>query len=186
MLFASQHSASFDGSFRFSFLSLARSHLSLLGVIKVFSTRFFPIGEPEIFLDIFHSRTTLRPTPSTRIYRRWHGNFERISHRLIFEYFFNRFRNGIHVVHFAGALKPWQLTFNPQNEHLSGNLSGQNDIQRDFLLRWWRIMHQRVWPIIQQFSSPSLKWLSSSSSYCSNRVRTIKASTDRWGLFYRD
>ena len=47
-------------------------------------------------------------------------------------------------------------------------------------------MHQRVWPIIQQFSSPSLKWLSSSSSYCSNRVRTIKASTDRWGLFYRD
>ena len=68
------------------------------------------------------------------------------------EYLVNRFRDNIHVVHFAGALKPWQLTYNPQNEQLSGNMNGQSDIQRDFLLSWWRIMHQRVWPIIQQFN----------------------------------
>ncbi len=60
----------------------------------------------------------------------------------------NRFRNDIHVVHFAGALKPWQLSYNPQNEQLSGNLGGQSDIQRDFLLSWWTIMYQRVWPNI--------------------------------------
>ncbi|CAF1414695.1 unnamed protein product [Adineta ricciae] len=63
-----------------------------------------------------------------------------------------RFRNDIHVVHFAGATKPWQLTYNPQNEQLSGNLTGQSDIQRDFLLFWWRIMHQHVWPILTRFS----------------------------------
>ena len=68
------------------------------------------------------------------------------------EYLVNRFRDNIHVVHFAGALKPWQLTYNPQNEQLSGNMNGQSDMQRDFLLSWWRIMHQRVWPIIQQFN----------------------------------
>jgi lipopolysaccharide biosynthesis glycosyltransferase len=64
----------------------------------------------------------------------------------------NRFRNDIHIVHFAGALKPWQLTFNPQNEQLSGNLGGQSDIQREFLLSWWRVMHQHVWPNINQIS----------------------------------
>ena len=64
----------------------------------------------------------------------------------------NRFRNDIHVVHFAGALKPWQLTYNPQNEQLSGNLGGQSDIQREFLLSWWRVMHQHVWPNINQIS----------------------------------
>ena len=69
MLFASQHSASFDGSFLSFFLSLVLIFVFQV-VIKVFSTRFFPIGEPEIFLDIFHSHTTLRPMPSTRIYRR--------------------------------------------------------------------------------------------------------------------
>ena len=66
--------------------------------------------------------------------------------------FLNRFRNDIHIVHFAGALKPWQLTFNPQNEQLSGNLGGQSEIQRDFLLSWWRILNQRVWPIINQLN----------------------------------
>jgi glycogenin glucosyltransferase len=57
-----------------------------------------------------------------------------------------QFRNDIRVVHFAGALKPWQLTYNPQNQQLSGNLSSQHDIQREFLLSWWQIMYERVWP----------------------------------------
>jgi glycogenin glucosyltransferase len=57
-----------------------------------------------------------------------------------------QFRNDIRVVHFAGALKPWQLTYNPQNEQLSGNLGGQHEIQREFLLSWWRILYERVWP----------------------------------------
>jgi len=57
-----------------------------------------------------------------------------------------QFRNDIRVVHFAGALKPWQLTYNPQNQQLSGNLSSQHDIQREFLLSWWKIMYERVWP----------------------------------------
>lgn len=57
-----------------------------------------------------------------------------------------KFRNDIRVVHFAGALKPWQLTYNPQNEQLSGNLGGQHEIQREFLLSWWKILYERVWP----------------------------------------
>ncbi|UJR29816.1 hypothetical protein I4U23_017360 [Adineta vaga] len=63
-----------------------------------------------------------------------------------------RFRNDIHVVHFAGATKPWQLTYNPQNEQLSGNSTGQSDVQRDFLLSWWRIMHRNVWPKLSKFN----------------------------------
>ncbi|UJR16579.1 hypothetical protein I4U23_003479 [Adineta vaga] len=57
-----------------------------------------------------------------------------------------QFRNDIRVVHFAGALKPWQLTYNPQNEQLSGNLGGQHTVQREFLLAWWKILYERVWP----------------------------------------
>lgn len=57
-----------------------------------------------------------------------------------------QFRNDIRVVHFAGALKPWQLTYNPQTEQLSGNLGGQQTVQREFLLSWWKIMYERVWP----------------------------------------
>ncbi|CAF3804114.1 unnamed protein product [Adineta steineri] len=66
-----------------------------------------------------------------------------------------RFRHDIHVIHFAGAMKPWQLSYNPQNEQLSGNLTGQSDIQRDFLLSWWRVMYQRVWPKLSKFDSLS-------------------------------
>jgi len=63
-----------------------------------------------------------------------------------------RFANDIHIVHFAGALKPWQLTFNPQNQQLSGNLNGQNEIQRNFLVSWWKIMQNNVWPQIQRIN----------------------------------
>jgi glycogenin glucosyltransferase len=69
-----------------------------------------------------------------------------------------QFRNDIRVVHFAGALKPWQLTYNPQNQQLSGNLSSQHDIQREFLLSWWKIMYERVWPHLSksnQLNDPS-------------------------------
>ena len=65
------------------------------------------------------------------------------------EFLSDRFRDNIHVVHFAGELKPWQLTYNPQNEQLSENVNGQSDIQRDLLLSWWRIMNERVWTILQ-------------------------------------
>ncbi len=61
-----------------------------------------------------------------------------------------RFRNDIRVVHFAGALKPWQLTYNPQNQQLSGNLGGQHEIQREFLLAWWKILYERVWPLLSK------------------------------------
>jgi len=64
------------------------------------------------------------------------------------------------VVHFAGALKPWQLTYNPQNEQISGNLGSQHEIQREFLLSWWRIMYQRVWPELSknnQLNDPNNK-----------------------------
>jgi len=57
-----------------------------------------------------------------------------------------QFHNDIRVVHFAGALKPWQLTYNPQNEQLSGNLGGEHQVQRDFLLSWWKTLYERVWP----------------------------------------
>jgi glycogenin glucosyltransferase len=62
------------------------------------------------------------------------------------------FRNEIRVVHFAGALKPWQLTYNPQTEQLSGNLSGP-EIQREFLLYWWKILYERVWPQLSKNQS---------------------------------
>lgn len=61
-----------------------------------------------------------------------------------------QFRKDIRVVHFAGALKPWQLTYNPQNEQLSGNLGGQHQVQREFLLSWWRILYERVWPLLSK------------------------------------
>jgi lipopolysaccharide biosynthesis glycosyltransferase len=60
--------------------------------------------------------------------------------------YLNRFRTDIRVVHFAGALKPWQLTYNPQTQQLSGNLGGQHEVQREFLLSWWNILYERVWP----------------------------------------
>lgn len=66
-----------------------------------------------------------------------------------------QFRNDIRVVHFAGALKPWQLTYNPQNEQLSGNLGGQHEIQREFLLSWWRILYERVWPQLSKNNQQS-------------------------------
>ncbi|CAF3560940.1 unnamed protein product [Rotaria socialis] len=63
-----------------------------------------------------------------------------------------RFRNDIRIIHFAGTLKPWHLTYNPKDEQLSGNLNGQNDIQRELLLSWWRIMYQRVWPQLSKLN----------------------------------
>jgi glycogenin glucosyltransferase len=66
-----------------------------------------------------------------------------------------QFRNDIRVVHFAGALKPWQLTYNPQTEQLSGNLGGQHEIQREFLLAWWKVMHERVWPQLSKNNQQS-------------------------------
>ncbi|CAM4829175.1 unnamed protein product [Rotaria magnacalcarata] len=66
-----------------------------------------------------------------------------------------RFRNDIRLVHFAGALKPWQLTYNPQNGKLSGNLEGQHDIQKEFLLHWWKIMYERVWPQLSKNNQQS-------------------------------
>jgi len=71
-----------------------------------------------------------------------------------------QFRNDVRVVHFAGAVKPWQLTYNPQNEQLSGNLGSQHEIQREFLLSWWRIMYQHVWPELSknnQLNDPNNK-----------------------------
>ncbi len=38
------------------------------------------------------------------------------------------------------------MTYNPQNEQLSGNLGGQHEIQREFLLSWWKILYEKVWP----------------------------------------
>jgi glycogenin glucosyltransferase len=66
-----------------------------------------------------------------------------------------QFRNDIRVIHFAGALKPWQLTYNPQNQQLSGNLGGQHEIQREFLLCWWKIMYERVWPQLSKHTQQS-------------------------------
>jgi len=66
-----------------------------------------------------------------------------------------QFHNDIRVVHFAGALKPWQLTYNPQNQQLSGNLGGQHEIQREFLLSWWKIMYERVWPQLSKHNQQS-------------------------------
>ena len=91
----------------------------------------------------------LHPIIFLFLYQRKHGSLKRIFYRLIFKYSLNRFLNDIRVVDFAGELKPWQLIFNPENEHLSGNLTGQGDIQRDFLVSWWRIMH---WLVIQRLN----------------------------------
>ncbi|CAF0921657.1 unnamed protein product [Adineta steineri] len=75
-----------------------------------------------------------------------------------------QFRNDIRVVHFAGALKPWQLTYNPQNEQLSGNLGGQQTIQREFLLAWWKIMYERVWPQLSKHNQSNISVMTKSPS----------------------
>ncbi len=112
----------------------------------------FQIGEQMIFLDIYHLLIMLHQMHFIHIYQRLHGKIFNLFSKKKEKILNNRFRNDIHIVHFAGALKPWQLTYNPENEQLSGNLGGQSDIQRDFLLSWWRIMYQRVWPYITQFN----------------------------------
>ena len=64
------------------------------------------------------------------------------------------------MVHFDGALKPWQLKYDLQDEKLYIKLNGQIDTQRDFFLSWWRIMHQHAWLIIQPEMSTGPTFLS--------------------------
>lgn len=59
-----------------------------------------------------------------------------------------RFRNDVRVVHFAGSMKPWQLTYNTDNEQLSGQSGQENEIQRGFLLAWWRLMYNDLLPLL--------------------------------------
>ncbi|CAF0916539.1 unnamed protein product, partial [Didymodactylos carnosus] len=66
----------------------------------------------------------------------------------------NQFRSDIRIVHFAGTLKPWQLTYDPQIRQLSGCYQSH---ERDFLLKWWALIaltqgiesgsaaHRRAW-----------------------------------------
>jgi len=66
-----------------------------------------------------------------------------------------QFRSDIRMVHFAGPIKPWQLTYNPQTQQLSGNLGSQHEIQRDFLRQWWQVMYEHVWPQLSTNSQHS-------------------------------
>ncbi|CAF4881583.1 unnamed protein product [Rotaria sp. Silwood1] len=90
-----------------------------------------------------------------------------------------KFRNEIRVIHFAGSLKPWNLTYNPLNEELSGNLDGQSDIQRDFLLSWWRIMYQRVWPQLSLFNQDQSIGSLSSNILLNNETVDIGSTKHR-------
>ena len=71
---------------------------------------------------------------------------------IYFQSLFKRFRTDIRVIRFAGALRPWQLTFDSQKEQLLTNFNAQSDMERDFLLSWWRTMHQHVSSVIQRFN----------------------------------
>jgi lipopolysaccharide biosynthesis glycosyltransferase len=73
----------------------------------------------------------------------------------------HRFHDDIRVVHFAGYLKPWQLTYNPQIQQLLGNLHDQQTIQQEFLLQWWHIMYERVWPQLSSTNQVFTQLLSS-------------------------
>ncbi|CAF0822566.1 unnamed protein product [Didymodactylos carnosus] len=55
----------------------------------------------------------------------------------------NQFRSDIRIVHFAGTVKPWQLTYDPQAKQLSGCYQS---FEREFLLKWWELMYETVWP----------------------------------------
>jgi len=54
-----------------------------------------------------------------------------------------QFRNEIRLVHFAGTLKPWQLTYDPNSHQLSGYYQSY---EKEFLMLWWTVMYDTVWP----------------------------------------
>lgn len=61
---------------------------------------------------------------------------------------YKRFGHNVKVIHFLGALKPWTYSFNGTTGELN-NFIG-NDYARDFLVKWWTTMHQKVYPEIAQ------------------------------------
>lgn len=54
------------------------------------------------------------------------------------------------MVHFAGELKPWQLTYKPRDEELLGIFNTRLNIEKDFLLVWWKIVYEKIWPVMKQ------------------------------------
>ena len=54
------------------------------------------------------------------------------------------------MVHFAGTLKPWQLTYKPRDKELLGIFNTRSNIEKDFLLAWWKIVYENVWPMMKQ------------------------------------
>jgi hypothetical protein len=121
-------------------------------VIKAFSIDTSPIGRPKTYLVICLSRTTSQRTPSTHTYRPSPSECTHRTRSTFTSDVRSRFRNDVRAVHFAGALKPWQLTYNPESGLLSGNMGSSNDIQRDFLASWWRMMYDNVWPRLSKIN----------------------------------
>ncbi|CAF0906006.1 unnamed protein product, partial [Didymodactylos carnosus] len=70
----------------------------------------------------------------------------------------NQFHSDIRIVHFAGSLKPWQLTYDPQTNNLSGG--HHQPTERNFLLKWWQLMYELVWPGLSSTSNTSSRPLS--------------------------
>ena len=54
-----------------------------------------------------------------------------------------RFGQGVKVVHFIGAVKPWNAAFNRATHSLEGAGGGQ---PTDFLQQWWRVFLDQVYP----------------------------------------
>jgi len=64
----------------------------------------------------------------------------------------NQFRSDIRIVHFAGTVKPWQLTYDPQAKQLSGCYQSY---EHEFLLKWWELMYETVWPNLSASNTAS-------------------------------
>ena len=54
------------------------------------------------------------------------------------------------MVHFAGTLKPWQLTYKPRDKELLEFFNTRSNIEKEILLTWWEIVYESVRPMMKQ------------------------------------
>ncbi|XP_052826164.1 glycogenin-1 isoform X1 [Octopus bimaculoides] len=68
---------------------------------------------------------------------------------------FKQFKQNVKIVHFLGAIKPWQHCYNAKTKTVTPLPNSGHD--PDFLQRWWNIFMESVHPVIDHGKSQELK-----------------------------
>ncbi|XP_008308730.1 glycogenin-1 [Cynoglossus semilaevis] len=65
---------------------------------------------------------------------------------------FKQYGHNAKVVHFLGAVKPWNYSYDSQRGEMKGHsLSpGQGSLHPDYLLMWWQLYTRQVLPLLQK------------------------------------